>query len=146
MAKTDNLQPEVVAVLDAWAKALREKDLKALSKCYAENVRVFDIGSQLIGYDKLAALWESCFPYFPNPIEGERKDLEVVAAKDFVVLSFLSRMTGMQETDHSAAKSWYRTTWCLREFKDGWKIVHEHTSLPVDCGEEKITYILDESR
>lgn len=141
--ETEVIPVEVAAVLEAWGHALHNKDLDALAKCYADDVRVFDIGSQTVGYDKLRGVWESCFPYFPNPIAAERKEIQATVGTDVAVLTFLSRMTGM-ETDHPSAKSWIRTTMCLTKEAGGWKIMHEHASFPVDCGAEKPTYILDD--
>lgn len=58
------------------------------------------------------------------------------------VATFFSRLTGMAP-DHPSAKSWLRTTVCLRELSESRKIIHDHMSLPVACGAEKPTYILD---
>jgi uncharacterized protein (TIGR02246 family) len=136
-------QKEIVGAFDRWGEALRAKDLDALAECYAPDVTVFDIGTQLVGYDNLRAVWEGCFPYFPNPIGCERRDLEITVSGDLAVASFLSRMSGM-ETDHPSARAWIRTTTCFRKQAGNWKIIHEHASFPVDCGAEKPTYIMDE--
>lgn len=136
------LEVEVVNSLDRLSAALREKDLDALSRCYDQDVRVFDLGMQLNGFADLRALWESCFPYFPNPIGTERKDLQLSTSPDVAIATFLSRVTGM-ETDHPSARSWLRTTLCMRKLDGDWKIFHEHISLPVDCATETLSYIMD---
>ncbi len=41
--ETAVIPPDAMTVLDAWGEALRNKDLDALAKCYADDVRVFDI-------------------------------------------------------------------------------------------------------
>jgi ketosteroid isomerase-like protein len=140
--ETTDLEQEVMRVLENWSNALRAKDLDALGRCYAEDVRVFDLGARMVGYDNLRALWESCLPYFPNPIGTERKDIQIMAVPGMAPVTFLSRLIGM-ESDHPSAKSWLRTTVCLRKVGDEWKIVHDHISLPVDCGAEKPTHIFD---
>ena len=136
-------EQEVMAVLEAWSAALYHKDLDALAKCYAKGVQVFDIGAQAVGYDKLRGLWESCFPYFPNPIGTQRKDVQATVGDDVAVVAFYSRLTGM-ESDHASAKSWIRSTVCLKKMDGQWKIFHEHASFPVDCGAEKPTYLFDD--
>jgi len=85
---------------------------------------------------------EGCLPYFPNPIGVERKDVRSFVGRDLAVVTFFSRLTGM-ETDHPAARSWLRTTVCLQKRNDDLKIVHDHISYAVDCGAEKPAYILD---
>lgn len=138
-----DVEADVTSVLDIWSRALWDEDLEALRSCYADDARVFDLGAQSTGYDQLSALWESCFPYFANPIGTERKDIQLTVSPDLAVVTFLCRLTGM-ESDHPSAKSWLRITVCLRNLGNSWKIVHDHISLPVDCGAEKPTYILDE--
>ncbi len=138
------LQTEIDAVFARWDDALARQDLEALGTCYASNVKVFDIaGSRLEGYDQLAEVWKMCFPYFPNPIGCQRKEMRLEPGSDLVVASYFSRMTGM-ETDHPSARSWLRTTTCFTRSADGWKICHEHSSLPVNCMEEKPEYILED--
>jgi ketosteroid isomerase-like protein len=143
MTNHPTAEAEALAVLDAWSQALRDKDLDALGRCYAEGVRVFDLATQVTGYPALRALWEGCLPYFPNPIGTERRDIQCLIGEDMAVITFLSRLTGM-ESDHPAARTWMRTTVGLQRQAGRWRIVHDHISLPVDCGAERPTYILDD--
>lgn len=136
-------EAEVMGVLERWSGALLDKDLDALRSCYLDDVRVFDLGTQFTGCDQLRALWESCFPYFANPIGTERKDIQLTVGSNMALVTFLSRLKGM-ESVHPSAKSWLQTTVGMRKQGDGWKIILDHISLPVDCGAEKPTYILDE--
>jgi ketosteroid isomerase-like protein len=145
MSKTGQpTHAEIMRAFAQWDTALREKDLDALERCYFPNVVVYDIGTQLVGFDKLRAFWEGCFPYFPNPIGCERKDVRIQASADIAVATFLSRMSGM-ESDHPSARAWIRSTICFRRLEGEWRIFHEHASFPVDCGAEKPTYIFDEA-
>ena len=136
-------EADVLNLLDRWSQALWNKDLEALRACYAEDVRVFDLGTQVEGYPGLRALWEWCLPYFPNPIGTERKDIQLSVTPEMALATFYSRLTGM-ESEHPSAKSWLRTTVCMRRIDGEWTIIHDHLSLPVDCGAEKPTYILDQ--
>jgi ketosteroid isomerase-like protein len=140
--ETTTAKVEVMDVLSKWSLALWNRDLEALGRCYAEDVRVFDLGAQMTGFNKLRALWETCLPYFPSSIGVERKDLQLSIGSDMAVATFYSRLTGMA-SDHPSAKSWLRTTVCLSKQSGEWKIIHDHVSLPVDCGAEKPTYIMD---
>lgn len=139
-----SIDARIMSVFECCDSALKERDLDALENCYVPDVIVFDIGAQLDGFDKLRALWEGCFPYFPNPIVCERKDVHIQTSADVAIVSFFSRMSGM-ESDHPSARSRFRATVCLRRVEGDWKIFHEHASFPVDCGAEKPTYIMDES-
>lgn len=136
--------PEIDGLLAAIDAALHAKDLHALAACYDPNVVVFDIGSQVVGYEAFAALWEQCFPYFPEPIGVERKDMHATIGADVACLSFLCRVSGMPESDGPETKSWFRTTTALRKTDDGWKVTHDHSSMPYNCMDNKITLILDD--
>ena len=104
----------------------------------AEVMRVRDSWSR--------ALWDKdleCFPYFANRIGTEREDIELTVSSELAFVTFLSRPV-RTESDNPSAKSWLRTSVCLKKLGDGWKVIRDHISLPVDCGAEKPTYILDE--
>ncbi len=134
--------PEVMTLLERFDAALNKKDLDALAKCYDDNVRVFDVGAQVEGFGGLRRLWESCFPYFTKPIEIERRDINMHVNDGMAIVSFYSRIKGV-ETDNPAATSWLRTTMCMKKIDGAWKIVHDHISFPVNCETEKPEYIFD---
>ncbi len=135
-----NHNPEIMALLERFDAALNKKDLDALAKCYDDNVRVFDVMAQVSGYGELRSLWEHCFPYFTNPIEIERRDIEMHVNDSLAIVTFYSRVSGVQ-TDSPAATSWLRTTMCMKKIDGAWKIVHDHISFPVNCETEKPAYI-----
>jgi len=143
MDRTTTGHAEIDALFDAWDAALRAKDLDALAHCYAPDVVEFDIGSHVTGYDAHRELWESCFPYFPNEILCERRDVQLWTDGDVAGLSFLSRVSGMTQTGDPAEKSWYRSTLILKRTQGSWKIVHEHASMAYDFMENKPALILD---
>jgi ketosteroid isomerase-like protein len=58
---------EVMAAREAWSRALWARDLDALHACYADDVRVFHVATQLEGFEPLRALWQGCLPSFPTP-------------------------------------------------------------------------------
>lgn len=133
----------ILVILERAADALRNKDLDALGKCYTEDVRIFDIGSESIGFGKFRELWEACLPDFPDSIETRRKDVKVTFGDGVAVVTGFVRMSGMK-TDHPCNRAWIRTTTCLRKFNGHWKIFHEHASMPVDCTRDSIAYLFDE--
>lgn len=89
-------------------------------------------------------LWESCFPYFVQPIETQRKDVEITIGGGMALISFLTRVQGTG-SDHPAANSWFRATTVLQKQAGDWKIILDHVSFPVDCMEEKPIYLPDKA-
>ncbi|TVR99639.1 MAG: DUF4440 domain-containing protein [Wenzhouxiangellaceae bacterium] len=130
------------ATLDRAADALRDKDLDALSLCYFSDVEIFDIGSHSTGFRQLRKLLKSCFPYFPEPIEIQRRNLRIICSDGVAVVTSLTRMDRMK-TDHPSGRAWTRTTTCLKKVNNEWKIFHEHASMPVDCAQDRIDYLFD---
>lgn len=144
MSVTTTNEQQVRQVMEAWTAAVARKNLDALMKDYSDQVRVFDVGSQLEGREAYRQLWEMCFPYFEETIGIERRDTRVVAGDDVAVITFYSRLSGMKDASGPMARSWFRCTVCYQKVDGEWKSFHEHVSLPVDCMAEKPSYILDE--
>lgn len=126
--------------IDEWESALAAKDALDLQRDYADDVVLFDVGTQVTGRKAYGNLWEACFPYF-GTIGIERRDTRIHLSGDLAVLFGYTRLTGAR-SDADAAKSWLRTTVCYRRVGERWQVVHEHVSLPVDCEAEKPIYLL----
>lgn len=136
------VETEIKELLQQWADAIRVKDADALAECYEPNVRSFDLASQMDNFAELRHVWESCFPYFGETIGTEREAIKVATSDDLAVATFYSRLTGIPG-DHPSMRAWMRSTVCFRRGEDGWKIFHDHISMPVDCAQEKPIYLFE---
>jgi uncharacterized protein (TIGR02246 family) len=125
----------VKEMLDAYADAVRAKDVDGFVGLYTDDVRNFDLWSEW-SYDGKDALRGMVAEWF-----GSLPDEEVVAVKfDDVrtqsgaeVAAVSAFTTFAAETpDGTELRSMNnRLTWILRKDADGaWKIAHEHTSAP----------------
>lgn len=129
---------EVRQAMDEWASALREKDLEAMHKNYADEYRLFDVMSTVEGVDATKELWTQCFPYFDKP-EIEYKDMIIHATDDMAIVHFKSRISGMVSPPPAEmANTWLRGTCCFRKIDGKWKFIHEHISFPVNCETNQI--------
>ena len=126
-------------MLNAYAAAVRAKDVEAFLALYADDVRNFDLWSEW-SYDGKDALRRMVAEWF-----GSLADDEVVVVRfDDVRTQPGNDVTGVSAFTTFAAESPdgtelrsmnNRLTWILRKAPDGtWKIAHEHTSAP--AGEE----------
>ena len=72
--------------------------------------------------------------------DHEIRDLTVTAEAGLAFCHFLVRISGTM-LDGTEVGMWVRATTCLRKLDDGWKIVHEHASVPFDpqTGEAVLT-------
>lgn len=124
-------------MLDAYAAAVRAKDVDAFLDLYADDVRTFDLWG-VWSYDGKEALRGMVTEWF-----GSLPDDEVVAvrfddvrtetATDVAAVSVFTTFAA-ESADGTELRSMNnRLTWVLRKDAGGaWKIVHEHTSAPAD--------------
>jgi uncharacterized protein (TIGR02246 family) len=122
-------------LLDAYAAAVRAKDVDAFVGLYADDVRTFDLWSEW-SYDGKPALREMVSEWF-----GSLPDDEVVAVRfddvraqtgsDVAAVSAFTTFAAVAPDGTELRSMNNRLTWVLRKEPDGaWKIAHEHTSAP----------------
>ncbi len=126
-------------ILDAYAAAVRAKDVDAFVGLYADDVRNFDLWSEW-SYDGKEALRGMVAEWF-----GSLDDDEVVAVSfddvrtqpgsDVAAVSAFTTFAAVSPDGEELRSMNNRLTWVLRKEADGsWKIVHEHTSAPAGEG------------
>ncbi|MFF9347728.1 YybH family protein [Streptomyces sp. NPDC014734] len=113
--------------------AVGAKDVAALAARYADDVVLFDAVGPLSdrGVDVEIRRLENWFGAYRTGIGLEIRELEVAAADGFAFGHYLFQVRGTMN-DGTAVSMWVRSTVCFREHEDGWKIVHEHSSVPFD--------------
>ncbi|MCP5365561.1 MAG: nuclear transport factor 2 family protein [Hyphomicrobiales bacterium] len=139
----NNNQQSVEAVRETmkkWADALSKKDLEAMHKNYADEYRLFDVGSTANSVEEVKQIWTRCFPYFDKP-QVEYKNMVIDATDDMAVVHFNSRLRGMNvQLPEEIANAWLRGTVCFRKVDGIWKCTHEHLSFPVNCDSNQIIF------
>jgi uncharacterized protein (TIGR02246 family) len=126
---------EIGALLDQWVAAARRGDLDAIMACYTPDVRAFDAIGPLHFKDRDAyrAHWEACLSHIQGgELIMEIHHLHVIEAGDLALGSYLS-LGGCTDADgNEAPMGWMRGTVACRRTADGWRIAHEHISVPFD--------------
>ena len=107
---------------------------------YETNARVFDMWGTWV-YPSADAWRESVNGWFSSlgaeQVMVDFEDVRTIEDQDlamihaFVTYSEVSAGTGSRAMVN-------RLTWALRRTEGGWKIVHEHTSAPVDFKSAKV--------
>ena len=122
-------------MLNAYAAAVRAKDVEAFLDLYADDVRNFDLWS-VWSYDGKDALGEMVAEWFGSLPDDETvvvkfDDVRTQAGSDVGALSAFTTFAA-ESADGTELRSMNnRLTWILRKDADGaWKIAHEHTSAP----------------
>lgn len=122
---------EIIYLTSTWDKAVENCDSNAIAKDYIENIEVFDIGSQLVGRENYKDLWRSSFTYFGESPKVSRRKVKLYAGNDLGFMHFYSKVSGSNITNPEQ-QPWCRTTVCFQKSSEGWSVVHEHISMPID--------------
>jgi ketosteroid isomerase-like protein len=120
---------EIKAVLDAVRKGLHDKDAAAIGAQYAKDAVIFDLAPPL-GHGLDVAGLAAWLDTWQGPVDVQERDLSVEVSGDLAFCHGLSKVSATTKFDGERAQWWQRITVCLRRTGGGWKIVHEHTSVP----------------
>jgi len=124
-------------MLDAYAAAVRAKDVDAFVALYADDVRNFDLWAEW-SYDGKEALrgmvaeWFGSLPA-DEVVAVRFDDVRTLAGTDVAAVSAFTTFAAESPDGTELRSMNNRLTWVLRQDADGgWKIAHEHTSAPAD--------------
>ncbi len=122
---------EVRAKIDAWAAAVRAKDVERLMPLYAPDAVTADLAPPLWnrGTATLRRNFEEWFRSWSGPIGIEIRDVHVTAGSDVAFARMSNRIHGAR-TDGETSDVWVRATVCFCRIGREWKVTHEHVSVP----------------
>lgn len=125
-----SVEAEIRALTKAWSKALERKDSAAMLEHYADDAALFAAmgPAPIVGRDAIKAFWEERFPHLPTGFRSEHRDLVIRSCADFAAAYGLHRIVA----DGMADASWMRVTVIFQRQSGGWRVVHEHVSVPTD--------------
>ena len=127
-------QSEIRARVGGIIDGIQAKDLDALRRIYAPDVISFDVEPPLqhVGVDAKLKNWAKVFTLFQD-VSYELRDLSVEVGGDIAFAHAFGRLSGtLAATGVRTEGMWVRGTFCFRRIHDGWLIVHDQASLPVD--------------
>jgi uncharacterized protein (TIGR02246 family) len=122
-------EAQIRALIDAWAGAMRAKDVDGVMAHYAPDSVTFDLAPPLISTGADAKGLQAWFSSWQGPIGYEIRDLKIAAGEDAAFCHGLNRLRGTK-TDGEKADIWFRQTLCLRKIGGAWRIAHQHESVP----------------
>jgi PhnB protein len=128
MSKADD-EAQIRALIDAWAKALRAKDVDGVLAHVAADIVTFDLAPPLLSTGADAKGLQAWFATWRGPLGYEIRDLKITAADDAAFCHCLSRLRGTK-VDGGKNEVWFRQTLCFRKIRAAWKIAHQHESVP----------------
>jgi uncharacterized protein (TIGR02246 family) len=125
-------ETEILALVERWSKAVRERDRARIRQDHDANILMFDVPPPFSsrGIDAYMATWETFFGSSDEPVTFHFTDVEITAGSD---VAFVTAVGHCVTTDKAGRPEPldFRLTMGLRKGHDGrWIITHEHHSLP----------------
>jgi uncharacterized protein (TIGR02246 family) len=117
------------AVIAAIGAAHRAKDAAAIARHYAPEAVIADLAPPLArrGIDESAI--QAWLDGWNGPVELATRDLAIEVDGNLAVCHGLQHTRARTPAGEEAAW-WSRVTLALARTGEGWRIIHEHTSVP----------------
>ena len=124
---------QITDLLASWANALRRKDVSKIMTLYHDDIIAFDAIAQLQfkGKADYHEHWQRCMEFCSGESMFEVHQLKVQANEQLAFSHSLTHCGGTNDKGEMQS-CWMRATQCWQHGSDGWKIVHEHYSMPFD--------------
>ncbi len=122
----------VKKVFDQYVAAVKVSDADALLALYADDARIFDMMApfERRGRESGRAMIEAWLGEPGTTQDCAIDGLQVIENGDLAVAMAAVRF-GVTMADGRHHTMWNRGTWALRRLDGAWKIIHEHTSVPL---------------
>lgn len=131
-------------LIDAWANALRSRDIEGMMTHYAPDVTVFGITPPLeyMGVEAHRRYWQGMFASFEGRIGYDFSDLSITVGETIAFCHSLNHISGKTKNDGDGG-TWIRVTVCCRKVGGKWMVTHEHVSVPFDTVSGKASVDLE---
>jgi ketosteroid isomerase-like protein len=136
----NDMEKPIANVLKSYASAVLSKDVKTFMHLYDLNVRVFDAWGVWL-YDGAAAWQVAVEGWFTSlgteSVKVTFADVRSLGGPDLAMVSAIVTYAGVSADGQPLRAMQNRITWVLRTSGHNLRIVHEHTSAPIDFDESK---------
>lgn len=135
MSNPNNDENAIRQLVQQWADATSNSNLDAVMALYTPDVLAFDaLGAlQHKGTEAYRKHWEMCMSFMPpgGNMIMEPHEVAVNLGGDIAFVHYVARC-GCTDDKGEEQVGWMRATVCCRRTPDGWRIAHEHYSMPFD--------------
>jgi len=126
---------ELASLFETYKTAVFQKDVEAFTSIYDENVLVFDMWMQwtyegLPAWTAMAKEWFASLGTNCDAVHFD--DIHVQAAGDLATATATVKFTAVSDTGKELRFLQNRLTWIAQKKGNAWKIIHQHTSTPID--------------
>jgi len=123
-------EAEILTLIETLHRAHHDKDGAAIAASYASDAAVFSLAPPLIHHGVDPVEKQAWLGSWATPVEIESRDFNLTVSGDFAFGHGFLRMSGTKKGTEGTVSFWMRSTVCLQRQGTGWKIVHDHASVP----------------
>jgi ketosteroid isomerase-like protein len=117
------------SLIEGIAAGHRAKDAALIARHYVPNARIADLAPPLLRRGVDPSGLQAWLDGWAGPVEVSIRDLAVEVDGDLAIAYGLQRLATRTHGDEAAAW-WSRITRVLVRTPAGWRITHEHDSVP----------------
>lgn len=126
---------EIHALFEIYKIAVLQKDVDTFLSIFDNNVRIFDLWEWT--YDGITPWRAMVKDWFSSLHSNERvvvsfDDIRVQHTGEMAVATAFARFAAVSDKGGELRYLQNRLTWVAQKKEGNWKIIHEHTSGPVD--------------
>ncbi|HSC68324.1 MAG TPA: nuclear transport factor 2 family protein [Cellvibrio sp.] len=130
----------VLKMFDSYKQAVLNKDIEAFCALYDADIHIFDMWGKwsMRGRDawrEMATGWFTSLG--TEKVLVEAKHIESVVTAEMAIGHAILSFTAISATGEKLRSLDNRITVALKRAGDSWKVIHEHTSAPIDHGSLK---------
>lgn len=124
------------SLIEAWAAAIRAKDIDAVMRHYAPDVVVFDVMPPLFvrGAEAYRRNWQGWFDALDGQADFQFVELHLEVSDNLAYCFSVNRLRARYR-DGAKHDAQTRATVCFRKIDGRWLVVHEHASVPMPVPE-----------
>jgi ketosteroid isomerase-like protein len=105
------------------------RDAEGILACYASDVRLFGLAPPLGQRGQQGDELKAWLDSWDEPVRMEEQGSELDIEGDLAVSTGYLRFEGTKAGADQTL--WFRSTSVLRRGPDGWRIIHDHSSVPM---------------
>ena len=128
--KVSTDEAEILALMDRQLKAHHDKDGAAIADNYTVDAAVFSLAPPLTHHGVDAKEKQAWLDSWEGPVELEPREFKLTVSGDFAFGHGFLRMSGTKKGAEAKVDFWMRSTFAFERQRDGWRIVHDHVSVP----------------
>jgi uncharacterized protein (TIGR02246 family) len=126
-----NNEAQIRALIERWAKAVREENRAAIRLDHDSDILMFDVPLPFLsrGLDAYMATWEMFFSMVEKPITFNFHDVQITCGPEVAFATAIGRCVDIDPSGKREPLE-FRLTMGLRKIAGEWRVMHEHHSLP----------------